>query len=488
MLITRSRFLGCLLMVVILVCPVAAQQGAPPAPLPPVSSSESGGQQASADTPAGPPVQPDTRPLSGAQAFTLGSLFGGRSFLTASIRLSQLADSNSRSATSTTPDWTTVTNVGGQLSLQRSWAHAQLGLNYTLGAILHNSQTNSRGQFHNFDINQVFTHRRVSLLFANNFSYLPESSIGSGGIAGIGSGLGGSNLPGFGGGLGFGGGGAGGTLIPGITPGQTILFGQADRITNTSVAQLQYNFSPRSSLTASASFGLLRFQKSGFVDSDSYSFQAGYDHSFTARDTLGVIYFARLFRFGGTNQGSDNHSVNLAYGRKITGRIALQIAGGPSILLFPNPTAGSGRSVTWNMMSAFLYSYPVARVGIRYFHGMNSGSGVLLGSEMDRVDFNWNRTIGRVWMAGLRIGYAHNRSIQQLSSSPQERTFNGVDMGFNLNRHLGRKGQIGFIYNYQHQISNFSICTPGTTVCGTVVGRHHFGLNFTWGFGPYSID
>ena len=307
--------MGSLILVMALAVPAAwAQQqkdprvNPPVAPLPPIPMNESS-SKAPLDDPAPNPqnaMKPDESPLSGAEAFTLGTSGGGRSYVTPSIRYSQISDNTLRTTTSTAA-WRTNGTLTGNLSLLRVKSRSQFGIDYSAGSSLFSTASNQRGSFHRLGINEHFSWRRVTLLLADSMTYLPESSFGSGGFGGISTGFGG--FGGFGGGLGGGlsgfGGGLGGSISSNIMPGQSILTGIGRRISNTAVGQIQYMLSPRASMTFSGSHGLLRFLDSGFINSNNYRFSSGYDYKLNAADSIGVTYSLSMMRFGGINRSGN---------------------------------------------------------------------------------------------------------------------------------------------------------------------------------------
>ncbi|MCL4522854.1 MAG: hypothetical protein M1451_02950 [Acidobacteria bacterium] len=326
-------------------------------------------------------------------------------------------------------------------------------------------------------------------------TYLPESAFGGGGFGGIssgmlgglGGGLGGGIGAGLGGGLGGFGGGLGGGINPGIIPGQSILTGTGGRISNTALGQLQFTLSPRASITASGSYGILRFLDSGFIESDNYQFSGGYNYKLNPSDTIGVVYTVNMLRFGGINRSADFHNVQLAYGRRLTGRLAMRISGGPQIGSFTNPVSGAGNRTSWGVRSSLIYNLRNTTLGLNYSHSASSGSGVLVGSDADRIDGSISRQLTRMWAGGLVFGFAHNKTIQQLNTSGVERTVNTWHAGFNLQRPLSRKASLTFTYNVTGQSANNPVGCTGLA-CGRLPLRHQLALAINWGFGPYAID
>jgi hypothetical protein len=367
-----------------------------------------------------------------------------------------------------------------------------LGINYSAGSGLYSTSGSSRTSFHRLGISEQISWRRVTLLLSDSMTYLPESSFGGGGFGGISSGLfgglgSGGIGTGLGGGLGGFGGGLGGGLNQGIAPGQSILTGIGRRMSNTALGQLQYTLSPRASMTATASYGMLRFLDSGFINSNNYQFSGGYNYKLNAADTIGVSYSVSMMRFSGINRSANFHRIQLAYGRRLTGRLAMRISGGPQIGSFTNPVVGSGNRTSWDLRSSLIYNLRNSTLGLSYSHSTSSGSGVLVGADSDRIEGSINRQLTRMWNGGLVFGFAHNSSIRQLNTTLLDRTVNTWHTGFHLQRPLSRKANLTFTYNLTGQRANNPTGCTGLA-CGRLPLRHQIVLGISWGFGPYVID
>lgn len=458
----------------------------PVAPLPPIMAGESS-SKALSDDPVPVPqnaLKPDESPLSGAEAFSLGIKSGGRSYVSPSINYMQFADNNQRTSTSI-DDWRTTGTLTGSLALQQTKSRSQLGINYSGGGSLFSNVSSSRFSYHRLGFSEQISWRRVTLLLADSMTYLPESSFGGGGFGGISSGL----LGGLGNGsIGTGlGGGFGGGLQPGIVPSQSILTGTGSRISNSAMGQIQIAISPRASMTASGSYGLLRFLESGFISSNNYQFSTGYNYKLNPADTIGVVYSMNMLRFGGINRSADFHNIHLAYGRRLTGRLAMRLTGGPQFGTFTNPVSGTGNRVSWSVQSSLLYNFRNTDLGLSYSHGTSSGSGVFVGSDTDRVEGSLSRQLTRMWSGNLVFGFAHNKSIQALNAVATNRNVNTWYTGFQLRRPLSRKANLDFTYNLTGQSANNPVGCTGLA-CGRLPLRHQFSLGLSWGFGPYAID
>ncbi len=420
---------------------------------------------------------PDTRPLSGVEQFTLGQMGKERSYLLPSFEFLETADTNS-DITSGQTNLDAVTTLFGRISLQRVWSRYKLTADYSGGGYLYNTRSGLNSAIHQFGLTQRIAWRRWSLLLGDRFSYLPEASFG---FAGFYSGLAGSganvlNLnPVFG--TNF-------NLI--LEPNQTILTARAPRISNTAVAEVDYNISPKSSITASGSYGILRFPGLEFTDSSNAVFLTGYNYNLTHRDTIALTYGLSLFQFKSTNQHIHNHSAHVAYGRRLTGRLALQLSAGPEISTFTNRVTGSGNRVSWGMQSSLLYQFQRMTLGVYYANYLTGGAGVLTGSQSHQVHMTVTRQLSRVWSGSLDLGFARNTALQELTTGTVIPAFNSEYGGAQLSRPLGRYMSLFMTYYLQRQSSNTGPCT--VSFCGTVPLRHHFGVGLNWHHRPILID
>ncbi len=444
----------------------------PVAPKPPLSVDESSSKapEESAITPSPEPNQatPDTRPLSGIEQFTLGQMGKRRSYLLSSLQFLETADTNSN-ITSGQSNLDAVSTLFGHITLQRVWSRYELAADYSGGGYLYNTRSGLNSAIHQFGVTQRIAWRRWSLLLSDQVGYLPEASFGFGGLNYYGLGGSVTNLT---------------NVNPIFEPNQTILTARATRISNTVVGEVAYTIGPKSSITASGSYGILRFTGTGssLIDSSNEVFLTGYNYALTHRDTIALTYGLSLFRFEGTNQRFQNHSVHVAYGRRITGRFALQLSAGPEIATFSNP----GTRLSWGMGSFLLYQFRRTSLGISYSNYLSGGSGVLVGAQSHSIGMTVGRQLSRRWSGSLDFGFARNTALHENTAQAANPAFYAGYAGVTLSRPLGRYMGVSINYYLQRQSSNTGPCT--VTICGTVPLRHHFGLGFNWHHRPILID
>lgn len=413
------------------------------------------------ETPAteGDEVTPDTHTVTGALPFTLGTSGQERSFLAPSFRYAQTMDSNGFNGAGLQA----VSSFTGNLELQRVRAKQQMVARYTGGATFYETQSGLNSTFHQFGISENFQFPRWSLHLSDDFTYTPESSFGYSQLTGAqGSGVG-----------------------PGFVPSQSILTTGSSRLSNTVLGQVDYILGPRSSLTGVVSYSMLRFPDFSLANSTQENFGFGYNYVLSAKNTLGVSYGLGLLRFGDSSRGINSHSLQVAYGRRITGRMALQVSGGPQISTFSDPAVGSGQFVGWAVQSSIAYHLRPVDLSVSYSHGVGGGGGVLSGATTDQVQAALSRRLTRTISGSLTAGYGHNADLRQLRTGLASQAFASEFVGINLTRPVGHNASAYLSYNLQHQSANAPVCNGG--LCGNSLLRHVFGIGFEWHMRPILI-
>ena len=425
--------------------------------------------------------RPDDRPLTGLQDATVGAPEIRHSYWMPGISYNNAIQSNGFSQGGGS-SWNSTNYVQGNLTLLEAWNRGQLGINYSGGGYFSSDSNISSGQAHQLGLVQEFLWERWQLTFLDQFSYLPGTSFGFGA---------GNNLsfPGVGG--------APGSISPGLgsgfVPNQTIFNSFGPRYSNAFGTQVNYLLSRRSSITLGAVYGILRFSNSGNIESDNLYLNAGYNYALTRKDTIGVVYRFSAYHFLGQPQAIGDHSAQLSYGRKITGRLALQISGGPEITTFRVAAIGGDtRHIGGTARASLNYAFKQGGITASYNHGVTGGSGVFLGATTDQVQFVANRQLTRQWNGSLQVGYAHNTNVVSTSlvNVPfpvnSSGSYDSVYLGGGVSRPLGRN--LNFIGSYTAYIQHTSAsatCVIGT--CGTNYTSHQITLGLSWHTRPFVL-
>ncbi len=295
-------------------------------------------------------LQADYTPLTGLQTGTLGLPRLRHSYWQAGLQFGSSVQSAPISGSGSS-GWFSDNYFLGNLSLVKASSRSQLALNYSGGGFVssnngsQNSGASSGGGAQQLAVQETIQTQRWLLQASDLFSYLPQSTFGFGAGTNLG-------VPGVGGSI--------GSSIPGIsgsvTPNQSIYSTVGPFYNNTAILQATYSISRRSSVTFAGAYGILQFVDPGNVDQDSIIGSIGYNYTLTHNDTIGVIYQFTAYHYQGEPQAFGNHSVALAYGRKITGRLVLQLRGGPQISTYRIPIGTSSQEVNFYASANLTYA------------------------------------------------------------------------------------------------------------------------------------
>jgi hypothetical protein len=372
-----------------------------------------------------------------------------------------------------TSDWNSTSYISGNLSLLQNWSRSQLSLNYSGGGYFSTDSTIGNGGYQQFGAVQAFNWERVQLTFLDEFAYLPQAQFGFGGGTGL-------STPGVGGTLGGGTTGLGGQ----INPGQSIFTAIGPRYTNTFGTQINYALTPRSSITVGGTVSMLRFVDSGNVESNDYLGNIGYNYQLTRMDTIGIVYRYSAFHYLGEPQAIGDQLIQAAYGRKITGRLALQLTGGPEIthLRIPQSVGGKTQYVAGSGSASLSYAFEKGLLAANYFHGVTGGSGVFLGATTDQVTGTVTRKVSRVWEGSANIGFARNQTLNSGSSVAGQnyKTFYG---GGSVGRPLGRNAN--FTVGYTAYVEKANSTVRAGSNCASDFTTHQISLGLSWHAHPF---
>lgn len=473
----KTRIAGLLLVALVSVAPVnfAQQDAGTPKPAAKTEIPLPGGVDQDTNAPTDT-VMPDTRPLTGAQEFSVGTEPARHSYWAPGIRFANFWQSNPVGATPGS-DWASTSYIVGTLSLRQNWIHSSLAVNYSGGGTFSTAPSSSdlNGGYQQLGLVQEFDWNRWKLSLLDQFNYTSSSTFGFGGGTNI-------DLPGIGGTL--------GSDLPGLqnnyVPNQSVFGSIGTRYSNGGVIQTEYLFSRRSSVVVSGSYGILRFTQSGNIDVNNSIFSAGYNYLITPKDHIGVVYHYSNYRYLGDPQAFSDHSAQLAYGRKLTGRFGLQLFGGPQITVFRIPLGNETQRVGGAGGVAIAYAFSDGNFGLSYNHGVTGGSGLLIGSSSDQVQFQAGRKLARSYTGQAGFGFARNKSLESSNSLIPGQSFNTYFVTAGVNHVLARYTNVNIAYTFQKQTAGLQFCA--TTACGTTYTQHMFSIGFDWHTRPYVIE
>jgi hypothetical protein len=478
----RASWFVALFATAIIVAPTAkgqqqqgADENAPNQTAQPIPAYHSPLASSSDDTQNSENVQPDTRPLSGAQYLSLGNLNTSRSYWQPQFDITGTADSNPGEGTSS-GNWSGWSTFLGGVEIHHNSGVSQLMLSYLGGGSYSNESGVQNGAVQELGITEQATFRRAVLSFLDMTDYLPNSSVGLGGVGG---------LPQLG---------TGSTALgPGFVNSQTILSGQGQSLDSSSIVELNAFLAPRSSISLEGGYSLLHFFGNNLIDSGEVIFQGGYNYQLSEHNTMALLYGFSRFSYSSSNQLVDTHSVEASFGRRVTGRLAFQVAGGPEFTVLNNGTGtpgasggmpgsvgnmGSSMQINWELNSAVTYQYQRTTLGLSYAHGVYAGSGVYLGSVSDIVTGTVTRRMSQTFSSGLSAGYSRNTALSGTGGQNLGQNYGYWFAQGTLAHPLTQSLALTLSYEMQYQNSNSTFCIG--TSCGTSVVRHLISVGLSW--------
>jgi hypothetical protein len=417
-------------------------------------------------------LTPDNTSLSGVQALSLG-MKKTRSYWQPNFTIFSTVDSNPVQAPGAS-NWNTWTTFSGGIDVHRNSGTSMMTLSYTGGDMIANSGPATNGVEQGLYVVEKLSLRRSTISILDQLNYLPESAFGFNGLGG------GGNLGGEPGGI--------GTVF---TPGQTLLAGFGQSLSNAFAVEDDVYLTPRASLTFAGGYSLLHYFDSGLLNYGDVTFRAGYNYQMTRKDTIALMYTYSGFRYSNFDQSIDDHAAQVSYGRRVTGRLAFQVAAGPQVVVSHIPIAGAAGSpgggigaagsttqVSWALNSSVQYQLEQTQLSLAYMHGVAGGAGALAGSNADTLTGTATRQVSRTFAAGITGGFSRNQGLAIGMVNPANQTFDYWFGGANLGHPIGRTLSVNLSYQLQYQNLNAGLCTG--PMCGNSVIRHLITFGVTW--------
>lgn len=406
--------------------------------------------------------QPDTHALSGIEDFTTGSLHRFTNMFDPGLSFSELGYTAPAQTGSST--LTSGTTVVGTLDALKAWTDSNLRFNYS-GSDIYYYPTAIYGPrnlpSHNVALSLTIVDKRWTFRLRDSFLYSWQAGFGSlftGGPAAQ------DQLSPM------------AALQPSLNPLGTVLTGFARQVNDSSSAEVDYSFSRRTTVTLSGSYGLLDFLTSGYLSSHTVNGRAGYNYALSPKNTLALFSEYDRTSFNGTSTRFDTDLIQASFGRRITGRLAFQIAAGPELTLFHDLAISNRQQLSWSLSGSLIHQTPRTGYSLSYFRGVSPGSGIYLGAHSDTVTGSGNRRLSQFWSGSINGGYAGNTALVPSANfaSTSKDWFAGASLGKQIGRHLN----LGVNYQYQRQIFSSGACP--VLSCGVVPTYQVFGVTIHW--------
>jgi len=403
-----------------------------------------------------------TRPLAGARNLALGGFETSRTFWQPRFDLFATGDSNAAQRTGPA-SWGTWTSFSGGTDVHYASGNSDVSLGYTGGLMYSNDASSPNGVVQKLDVVDKISFRRVAVTLMDQLSYLPEQSFGFGGLGGV--------LPSSGITTGLG---------TGFVPDQSILAGRGQNLSNSYVTELDTYLTGRTSLIFSGGYSVLRYMDNSLQNSWDVIGRAGYNYQISSKNTIAVLYTYQGIRYANFQQSVDDHAAQISFGRRVTGRLAFQIAAGPEVSMFQRSLSGTAMnstSIHWSLHTGAQYRVKRNQFALSYIHTVSSGSGVLAGAIADIASGTATRQMSRTFTSGITAGYSHNNGLST-SGTPINQRYSYWYGGATLSHPWGPVLGLTLSYQVQYQDSNlpFSI---GPTKSTSLV-RHLISVGLSW--------
>jgi hypothetical protein len=268
-------------------------------------------------------------------------------------------------------------------------------------------------------------------------------------------------------------------------------FGQTPRFTNVVLGDVVEDLSPRSSITVAGSYGLVHFTDSaaGFINSEQAGGQAGYNYTLGPKDQIAVLYGFYAFHFPG-EAGADNITSQVGqfmYGHRVSGRMDFVVGAGPQWTRTQDPLTGTVTTLSASGRVMLRYRFRKATTALSYERFDTNGSGLFAGAKTDVVRASIGRPFGRLYQARADVGYSHNKRLQTASLGVDANSFDYLFAGLAVHRQFGHNWGAFLAYQWNDQILDSSVCTPGVP-CNRISVRHVLTFGVAWHFRPIRID
>jgi hypothetical protein len=206
--------------------------------------------------------------------------------------------------------------------------------------------------------------------------------------------------------------------------------------------------------------------------------QAGYDYELDPSNSIAVLAGYGKIDYTGAVNSTWDYTAALAYGRKITGRLALQVAAGPQQI---HSEQGAAGFQLWFLMANTALTYEFRRSGytISFARGLGAGGGVFLGAKSDTVTGRAHYQFTRFWTGAVNGGYALSEGLEPNGTPAAQ--FTNWFIGANIGRHFGPQFLLNFNYGVLRQ-NNPTICPVAN--CGINGYQQNFGMTVNWHMHP----
>ena len=200
-----------------------------------------------------------------------------------------------------------------------------------------------------------------------------------------------------------------------------------------------------------------------------------------------MSYLFNAIRYSNENQSINANTIQGVYGRRVTGRLAFQIAVGPQFVSSTSPITGSTptssptttstSSLFWALNSSLTYQLRRALISASYNHGVTGGSGLLAGAETDIVTGSVSEQVTRTFNLAWNAGYSRNSGFAVGATAATGQTYSYWFTGVNVTHPVGRLLDFFVNYQLQYQTNNTNGCVGSGCSANVIRSQIAFGMN-----------
>jgi hypothetical protein len=317
---------------------------------------------------------------------------------------------------------------------------------YGGGVLLQTSSGSSNQFYQNFTISQGLVKSGWALGVSDSVSFLPQSpTTGLSGVPGTGD-LGLQPAP-----------------DPNVPP-QTVLTYYGKRLSNSANGSIERQINPRTSVSGSGNYGILRFIGEGSgnsagLDTTNISGQVGLNRRFSPRSSGSVSGYYSDYSYNGNQSSFHSSGANLVFSRQMSKTLTMSLSAGPQFVSGFQAYPVEGTTVSTAVPSSVNVAVnaslgytrgPISGL-LAYSRGVNGGSGVQTGAFSDNVTVGAQHTYRRDWSVGLTGTFTRTTGLPTVGSTET------VYGGFQVSRRLSPALSLFAGYTGIHQSTAASL-------------------------------
>ncbi len=291
------------------------------------------------------------------------------------------------------------TSLSGDLAYTSKSEIRPFSALYTGGIQLGNQSGISNTYYQSLSVSQGYVTKSWVFGLSDSVSYLPQSpTVGLSGIPGTGD--------------------VGLTPIEnGLQPSQDILSIGNARISNDVSGTAERRLDAFTSVSGSASYGILRFFGDGGLDSSQISADVAANRRIDGRSSASLAVTYGTFKYSSLGDGASfvTRGLSASYQRQLSRSINASVTGGPE-WISSSSTLGIPSRAIFSGGAGLSYVVRAYNASISYSRGINGGSGVVPGGVSDSIIGSLQRPFGTAWAASANVGFARTQGISDGST------------------------------------------------------------------------